>query len=97
MSLPLPVVGELFFGTEASREDVQHDALEDLLIRWIILSPDIETARLYGKLRAKQMAEIGSAKRNDLWIAALCLQHELPLLTNDRGFDPIDGLTVLHW
>lgn len=34
---------------------------------------------------------------NDLWIAALCLQHALPLLTNDRGFDTIDGLAVIHW
>ena len=24
-------------------------------------------------------------------------QHELPLLTNDRDFDRIVGLTVTHW
>jgi predicted nucleic acid-binding protein len=37
------------------------------------------------------------SKLNDLWIAALCLQHDLPLLTNDHGFDHIAGLTVIHW
>jgi predicted nucleic acid-binding protein len=34
---------------------------------------------------------------NDLWIAALCIQHSLPLLTNDRGFNGIENLEVIHW
>lgn len=34
---------------------------------------------------------------HDLWIAALCLQHRLPLLSNDRDFDDIEGLQVVHW
>ena len=41
--------------------------------------------------------EARSSKVNDLWIAALCIQHNLPLLTHDRGFDHIAGLTVVHW
>ena len=38
-----------------------------------------------------------ASKMNDFWIAALCIQHGLPLLTNDKGFDNIPGLTVIHW
>jgi predicted nucleic acid-binding protein len=38
-----------------------------------------------------------ASKINDLWIAALCIQHNLPLLTNDAGFDHISRLTVIHW
>ena len=34
---------------------------------------------------------------NDMWIAALCIQHDVPLLTSDHGFDIITGLTVIHW
>jgi predicted nucleic acid-binding protein len=34
---------------------------------------------------------------NDLWIAALCLQHRLPLLTNDKDFEGIEGLDLVHW
>jgi len=35
--------------------------------------------------------------RVEVWIAALCIQYKMPLLTNDGGFDHIDGLTVIHW
>src|SRR5436853_4718186 len=38
----------------------------------------------------------GSAERNDFWIAAVCLQHSVPLLSNDKSFDEIDGLQVMH-
>jgi predicted nucleic acid-binding protein len=57
------------------------------------------TARIYGELRARirTVQTVSMSKLNDLWIAALCLQHNLPLLTNDRGFDHISGLTVIHW
>ncbi|HET8799323.1 MAG TPA: PIN domain-containing protein [Thermoanaerobaculia bacterium] len=97
--LPLPVVGELYSGAHMSQR-VQHNlsVVEDLLLVWQVLLPDMETARVYGRLRAAlRQPAIRHSTLNDLWIAALCLQHALPLLTNDRGFDAIDGLTVLHW
>ena len=31
---------------------------------------------------------------NDIWIAAICLQHGLTLLTLDRHFDRIEGLAL---
>jgi predicted nucleic acid-binding protein len=32
-----------------------------------------------------------------LWIAALCIQYDFPLLTNDGVYDRVPGLTVIHW
>jgi predicted nucleic acid-binding protein len=66
---------------------------------WAILSPDLETARIYGTLRGstRQATRTTVSRMNDLWIAALCVQHSIPLLTNDRGFDVIPDLTVIHW
>jgi predicted nucleic acid-binding protein len=29
---------------------------------------------------------------NDLWIAALCVEHQVPLAASDAHFDAIDGL-----
>ena len=54
---------------------------------------------MYGRLRAQLNIATTpkAAYLNDLWIAALCLQHDLPLLTNDRGFDSIPNLTTIHW
>ncbi|MGA8200792.1 MAG: PIN domain-containing protein, partial [Candidatus Sulfotelmatobacter sp.] len=34
---------------------------------------------------------------NDLWIAALCRQHALPLLSRDRHFDQVTGLKRIGW
>lgn len=72
--------------------------VETVAERCPILYPDVDTARSYGKLRARlQLQNIGTSKMNDVWIAALCIQHDLPLLTNDHGFDSFAGLRVIHW
>jgi tRNA(fMet)-specific endonuclease VapC len=33
---------------------------------------------------------------NDVWIAALCRQHGLPLLSRDRHFDVVPGIKRLN-
>jgi tRNA(fMet)-specific endonuclease VapC len=99
LELPLPVVGELYTGVFASaRRDTNLAVLEAFLAHHRIMIPDHETARGYGRLRARlRIDNLRASKVNDLWIAALCIQHDLPLLTNDRGFDTIPNLRVLHW
>lgn len=83
---------------KSSRPRNDLEIVEKFVARHDILVPDVETARLYGTIRARQrLHDIRASKMNDLWIAALCLQHDLPLLTNDRGFDSIGGLDVIHW
>jgi tRNA(fMet)-specific endonuclease VapC len=96
--LPVHVVGELFFGAFSSQLAESNIAIvEDLARTWNCIAPNRDTARFYGRLRAREAASLSPSKLNDLWIAALCLQHDLPLLTNDHGFDHIAGLTVIHW
>jgi tRNA(fMet)-specific endonuclease VapC len=98
--LPLPVLGELLAGAMASQyPEVNLKRVAKLRGRCEMLTPDEDTAHVYGRIRAAtgNVHPVGMAKLNDLWIAALCLQHNLPLLTNDRGFDGIAGLTVVHW
>lgn len=98
--LPLPVLGELFVGALASQRPARHlSELDEASKTWTVIVPDDITARIYAELRVitGTIRHISASKLNDLWIAALCVQHNLPLLTNDRGFDAIPGLTVLHW
>ena len=98
--LPMPVLGELFTGAYSSERSADNvAAVERAMMQWTILSPDAETAREYGRVRARlrEMPRISQTRLNDLWIAALCIQHSVPLLTNDRGFDVIAGLTVIRW
>lgn len=97
--LPLPVIGELFAGSHYSHRVAENLAkVEEIVATWPVLHPDLSTARVYGQLRGRTgSAPVTPSRLNDLWIAALCLQHSVPLLTNDRGFDVIPGLTLIHW
>jgi tRNA(fMet)-specific endonuclease VapC len=88
--LPFIVVGELRAGFGAGKRQVEN---ERLLRRFLlkdgveVLFADDQTthhyAAVYGQLR-KQGTPIPT---NDLWIAALVLQHDLVLCTRDRHFD----------
>ena len=98
--LPLPVLGELLAGAYGSTDPELNLARVDKLRKACeLLLPDESTAHVYGRIRAAtgNVQPLGTSKLNDFWIAALCVQHHLPLLTNDRGFDRIEELTVLHW
>jgi predicted nucleic acid-binding protein len=59
--------------------------------------PTVRCARIYGRLRGGSSEAISLSKRNDLWIAAVCIDHEVPLMSNDRGFKQITDLAVIHW
>src|SRR5688572_1022183 len=75
--LPLPVVGELFAGAYASAMRERNlEITEAFVTRHEMLNPDEETARLYGRLRAtfRKPPDLTTAKLNDLWIAAICIQ-----------------------
>jgi tRNA(fMet)-specific endonuclease VapC len=102
--LPLPALGELYAGALRSQfRDRNLEALSAVRRDWVVLSADEPTARIYGHLRANRLTTAPRSEArlagafNDLWIAALCLQHKLPLLSNDRDFDGIEGLEVIHW
>ncbi len=100
--MPLFVYAELRLGF--SRANVS-ELLDDLVSASIMIAPDADTVEHYVSVRnallrartipARREAQEGLS--HDLWIAALCLQHDLPLLTNDKDFDGVAGLNVIHW
>jgi len=34
---------------------------------------------------------------NDIWIAAICLENEISLISSDGHFENINGLEVIKW
>ena len=55
------------------------------------------TPETYGRISA-QLAKAGTPiPQNDIWIAALALQFDLPLATSDSHFEYVPGLEVLLW
>jgi tRNA(fMet)-specific endonuclease VapC len=63
----------------------------------IIVSVDKETAFHYGHIRSA-LAQAGTPiPENDIWIAALGVQHQLSLVTRDTHFERIASISLLNW
>jgi predicted nucleic acid-binding protein len=55
------------------------------------------TALAYARLRAALRRSGRPIPANDAWIAALALQHRLPVLSRDEHFDVVAGLERKGW
>jgi len=96
--LPQTVLGKLYCGAHLSQNTGKHLAkIQTFLAAVAVLTPGLATAEHYGHLRA-QLAKAGTPiPENDIWIAALALEHQLPLAARDAHFDLVIGLPVLKW
>ena len=91
--VPSIVLGEYYFGIRQSRHRGRY---EDWLRRYLPLA-DIAivnhaTANYYADIRMKLKRSGSPIPPNDAWIAALALQHALPVLSNDVHFDVVEGV-----
>ena len=59
-----------------------------------ILLPTLETAEHYARLFVQLKRGGMPLPHNDLWIAALVLQHNMRLLTRDQHFQRIPQLVI---
>jgi tRNA(fMet)-specific endonuclease VapC len=91
--LPVPVVGELRYGALNSRRADENVAeVERLVARCRILDITLATAEVYARLRLDLKKKGKPIPENDLWIAALCVEHQVKLAAVDSHFDAVDGL-----
>lgn len=98
VSIPSIVIGELFYGAEqSSRREENKKKIEALAEASLILECDIDTARLYGKIKSHLKAKGTPIPENDIWIAALAEQHQLILSTRDMHFNNIDSISTESW
>jgi tRNA(fMet)-specific endonuclease VapC len=71
--------------------------LDDFIAANVVISCELETARIYGEIKL-QLHHAGQLiPDNDLWIAALAIQHQLTLVTRDKHCSRIDRLDVEAW
>ena len=96
--LPVIVLGEFRYGISESRHrDAYEGWLEANLPGFEVLPVTAATAHAYAILRADLKSAGCPIPANDAWIAALALQHGLPVLSRDRHFDVVTGLQRLSW
>jgi tRNA(fMet)-specific endonuclease VapC len=96
--LPVTALGELLYGAYKSAFEAKSlKQIEDFIQLCAILTPHRRTAHYYGRIHA-ELARLGRPiPQNDIWIAAIALEHNLPLATRDQHFSFVSGLAVLNW
>ena len=96
LHLPVIVLGEYRFGVATSRRRREYEAwLARGRAFWNLLPIVEETATRCAVLREELRKAGTPLPANDVWIAALALQHELPILSRDEHFDAVAGITRL--
>ncbi len=98
LAVPVTVLGEYRLGIAQSRH---RPLYESWLREWIsavaVLDIDEETAHSYAAIGMELKKKGRPIPSNDLWIAAACRQHSLPILSRDTHFDLVPGLRRLDW
>jgi len=96
--LPWVTMAELFTGafvsTVASRDIA---AVRSFCQNADVLYPDAGTCEHYGDLAARLRKKGKPLPTNDIWIAALALQHDMILATCDPHFQHVPGLKTENW
>jgi tRNA(fMet)-specific endonuclease VapC len=98
VAIPVVALGEYRYGISQSRDRLRYEQwLADYLPGFQILDIDERTTFSYSAVHAELKKAGKPIPSNDIWIAALCRQHSLPLLSRDRHFDAVAGLTRVGW
>lgn len=96
--IPSIVLGELYIGVNRVANKAKHlKKVNDFLKLCKVLDVDSTTAVYYGELIAALFKKGKPLPLNDVWIAAVALQHNLTLVTRDKHFNEIANLKIKNW
>lgn len=96
--LPVPVIAELIFtARNSSRSGENLKKYNEFIDACNILNITRETADHYSVIRLELKQKGRPIPENDIWIAAICIEQNLPLATGDVHFDNIDDLKIVRW
>ena len=98
IAVPVIAIGEYRSGIARSREFLRYRQwLDEFLLASRVLDIDESTTHRYAEV-SLELRKVGKPiPTNDIWIAALCRQHKLPLLSRDRHFDAVSGIQRIEW
>ena len=98
LAIPVIVLGEYRYGIRQSRERQRYEEwLRDSLPNYRILEVNQDTSLYYAAVRTELKKAGTPIPSNDVWVAALCRQHALPLVSRDRHFDSVSRLRRISW
>ena len=96
--LPCIVLGELYTGVNRVSDKSRHlKMLSDFLKFCTVVNIDGLTAKYYGEMIAALYKKGKPIPTNDVWIAAIALQNDFVLITNDNHFKEVPDLKIINW
>jgi tRNA(fMet)-specific endonuclease VapC len=97
-AIPVIVLGEFRYGVMGSRHRKTYEEwLEAHLRDFELLAISAETTLPYASLRATLKRLGRPIRANGAWIAALAMQHGLPILSRDEHFDALPDVRRVTW
>ena len=102
LALPFSVVGELKTGAiRAKLGEKRRVALAAAIGACVIIPTDARVVDKWAEIYARFLGRLKGGGVNDVWTAACCLVHGLPVVTDDQGdFGQIAsefaGLRIVH-
>lgn len=88
--VPAIAIGELFYGSyKSTRVEENLSRIEAFAAQSAVLNCDMDTARHYGRIKDELRQKGKPVPENNIWIAALSVQHELRLITRDAHFTEV--------
>lgn len=98
LAIPVIVLGEYRHGIGQSRNrTIYENWLRELLNDCLVFDVNEPTTRHYADIVAELKRKGKRIPTNDVWIAAMCRQHSMPLLSRDRHFDLVEGTERVGW
>jgi tRNA(fMet)-specific endonuclease VapC len=98
IAIPVIALGEYRYGIAQSRHRASYAKwLNGLLHDCQVLDATEPTTHYYAEITLELKQKGKPIPTNDIWIAALCRQHSLPLLSRDRHFDLVPGVRRIGW
>ncbi len=98
VNIPFAVLGELYLGAYRSSNPKKHiKQVNDFLRKCDVLVADDETANNYALIKSALLNKGKPIPENDIWIAAVAQQFEMVLITRDKHFNEIDGISIKYW
>ena len=96
LAIPTPVLGELIYGALNSNKVAENLAAVDRLAsRCRLLEIRKTTCTYYAQVRLALKQAGRPIPSNDVWIGAICVEHQIRLATADQHFTSIKALDLV--
>ena len=96
--IPVIVLGELYYGAKKSsrfRENIEK--IKAFVSQCEIYPVDETIVENYGEIKSVLANQGTPIPENDIWIAAIVKEYNLPIVTRDKHFRHIPVIEVIEW